>query len=591
MKIWLAASAAGLLACAQYSAIAQPAATNASNEVAVTNSVEGLIDAYASSEQFNGVVRIQRPGETAQTYVRGPADFATGRALTASTRFHIASITKAFTATLVLQLVDRGLVRLDDPISNYVSGLDSEIGARITVRHILSHTSGLPRDYTEALSSEGPYSSTDVISAVNATGLMFEPGRRTAYSNTGYRILADLIERVTGQSYSNALETALLTPLGLTDTRLGQDGSAAIGHDSPDTVTLIPVERVDDSRLPLLGASGIFSTSHDLAHFMNAVVAGDVLSTASRATMLTAMDTENSDGTDGMGWSLYPGPGGGRLIVASGASDGYLSFIATAENAPGHAAVLLTNDTRLGRAGSLPFFSGLMQWTLGGSGGQRAVDTPAATIVRLLDDDRVSDARALLASLDWSNPPVANAAASQATGAPDGGVGETMYAWAPATADAGEEWLSLSWQDVIEVTAIEVHFTQVADALTGIDFGEGERSLDSLDAIEIQSTASAPVHVIRLAEPTQVDEVRLVLDTAAAAGWPQVDAVSVIDRLGTRHWADDARASSSAFDVGAVAMHDLPTQAVLIKLANRLEENNKPVLAERVRALAPHAPI
>ncbi|GEM_PF-1364401 len=548
---------------------------------------EALIDAYASSDQFQGTARLDTPEIGSETISRGMANDAERRPNTEDTSFHIASISKAFTAVMVLQMADDGLISLDDPVSTWLPELKEDIGDNITVKHLLNHTSGLPRDYAEALDWDGESALTiaDVATAVNASGLLYTPGEKRTYSNTGYRILAYILEAVENASYVEILQTRIVEPAGLTHTQLGPDEDSATGYDSPDTITLVPAKMDDPNKNRLLGASGIYTTAGDLSRFMGAISSGALLNDDTKTLMLTAPGAAGANGIYGMGWDMYPMDGGGRIIFSSGRSDGFLSFMTWVEDNPGTRIVLLANDTRLGQSG-FSLFVGLLEHALGEPSEAAAPPAPVHTFLSTLLEKGEKAALAYADTLDMSNAPLGNASPSQAIGEPNGGVGESRRAWAPATADAGTEWLALTWPSPIQASEIFIQFTQVSESLNAVAFNGKEHALTSLDHEFLKAENGAPAVSIKLETPVTVNNVRLVLDTSKP-GWPQIDAVALIDNEGTRHWAQKATASTSAFDKGSVNMSDYPTTDVLNKLARRLEENGKNKAARKVRKIIP----
>jgi CubicO group peptidase (beta-lactamase class C family) len=549
--------------------------------------VETLVDDYANSNQFQGNIRVSIEGEGVLDLSRGFANIEQGRRHDLGSQFYVASITKAFSAVMSLQMVEEGLLELDAPIARYFPEMRPEFGSQISLRQLLNHTSGLSRVYSEALSQSGPYSIDQVVEAVNAVELLGEPGRYLSYSNTGYRLIAHILETVSGQSYEALLRHRISDRVGLTSTSLHPRSDVVEGYVSTDTMTLTAVDSADPEDRSNLGAAGLYSSVEDLNRFVDGFLDGRLLSAEMRDLILTATEAENSGGSEGMGFQFWPISAGGRVIGMSGVSDGYQSAVMWIDGSPDSRITMLNNDSRLGRSGYFPLLVGLLGQVLGNEEVGAAVLTPLHTFLDTLLVDGEGAALAYATTLDWSQAPVANAAASQATGAPNGGVGETMYAWAPATADAGVEWLSLSWNRPVRARAIHVQFTQIPDVVTSVEIGGHNNHPNTLSPRRITAQNGAPVQVYTLAETGMHNAVTLHMNTADVAGWPQIDAVALVDESGAMHWADSADASTSAFRSGGVAMHDLPTSDVLLKLAARLDENNRPLIAERVRALAP----
>ena len=546
-----------------------------------------LTRAFHESGQFQGAIRSEIEGEIRTDLAFGLADQAAAIANTTDTQFYVASISKAFTAVLALQQVEAGRLELDASIAPYFPGLKAEIADHVTLRHLLTHTSGVTRDYTEALSGGAERTPSDLIDALNASTLLFEPGSRSDYSNTGYHMIARMLEQATGQTYAQLLEKHITSITGMENTTFGPQENAARGYESDDLLTLQPVPMERANPPSLFGAGGIFSTTGDLSRFMRAVADGVLLTPEMMQLMLGESETENGNGAELMGWSAYQAPDGGRIIAADGAADGYLSLITWLENSPSTRLVMLANDTRMGRRGFGALTTGTLMITFGADVPIEAPLTPVYTFLQTLLADGEDAALAYADALDWSQPTVASAAASQATGAPDGGVGETDYAWAPATADAGAEWLTLGWDAPIRARAVQVQFTQVPGVLTAVDAGMGQIPVERLAISRSLSGDGAPVELYTFETSRSVNELTLHMNTADIAGWPQIDAVGLVDDTGVVHWSETARASSSAFDAGGVAMQDLPGAAILGKLARRLTESGQLEEAQQIRHILP----
>lgn len=183
--------------------------------------IEALLAKYHDFGLFNGTVLVADGGEVIYKKGFGEADMTWGVPNTPDTKFRIGSITKQFTAALVLQLVEKGRIDLDAPITTYLPDYPAAQGAHVTVHHLLTHTSGIP-SYTSLPGfmefTRDPYEPDSFLTVFSRLDLEFEPGSRYAYSNSGYFLLGVLIEHVTGQPYDVVLRERLLDPLGLHDT-------------------------------------------------------------------------------------------------------------------------------------------------------------------------------------------------------------------------------------------------------------------------------------------------------------------------------------------------------------------------------------
>jgi CubicO group peptidase (beta-lactamase class C family) len=178
----------------------------------------------------------------------GVARLPSGAAVTADTLFLIGSITKVWTATLVMQLVDEGAVDLDEPVQTYLDPplalADPEVADTVTVRQLLTHTGGFRGDANE-LPERGDDAVMRTVASYASLAQVHRPGRLFSYSNTGYTVVGRLVECVTGTTWDDALRTRLLEPLGLEHTSTLPERTmahpVAVGHERGDGGSLRPV--------------------------------------------------------------------------------------------------------------------------------------------------------------------------------------------------------------------------------------------------------------------------------------------------------------------------------------------------------------
>ncbi|MFB6816119.1 serine hydrolase domain-containing protein [Streptomyces sp. NPDC056347] len=278
----------------------------------------GLGTAPLSSEPHLGPAAAYLPrlvaeggAPTAALLARGssPAPYGTYRStgpnIRAADRFRAGSITKTFVATVVLQLVQEGRLRLSDPVERLLPRLvrgNGNDGRRITLRALLSHTSGL-YDYTDAPSAH-PLSATAAVRVALAHRPTGAPGHY-AYSNTNYAVLGLVVRRVTGRDYATEIRDRVITPLHLTGTSFpGARTALPAPHGraytrDPADGTLRDVTALDPRGA---GAAGsLISTLGDLNRFFAALLGGRLLAPAQLALMT---DTRATRGTYGLG--LFP---------------------------------------------------------------------------------------------------------------------------------------------------------------------------------------------------------------------------------------------------------------------------------------------
>ncbi len=181
-------------------------------------------DQYLTDIGFVGTALIQKNGVDIVRKAYGYADKDANTLNSLSTRFRLGSLTKSFTAMAVVQLKRQGFIETyDDYVMQYLP--DYPNGDMITIRHLLTHSSGIP-DYLPYVNSNNNYTPETLVNTFKDRALLFTPGSTVSYSNSNYALLGYLIEQLTQVSYASYLQTAVLTPLGLSSTEYGQDSSS-----------------------------------------------------------------------------------------------------------------------------------------------------------------------------------------------------------------------------------------------------------------------------------------------------------------------------------------------------------------------------
>lgn len=217
----------------------------------------------------SAAVVLVRDGKDTAVLTHGLADVAGKRALTAQDPFPVASLTKSMVATAVLQFVASGRVALDDPVNRYLPGVVPS--DRITIRHLLSHRSGL-HDLTDVdVAAVRPLTYRALLKAA-AARLDFEPGAFGVYSNQGYTVLGLLVEKLSGTTLAKALQQRVFTPAGMSSTTLA--GTPTVLGYSDYRIGQL----ADRPPLGVLWASGgVVSTVHDVDLFYTHLFAGALL--------------------------------------------------------------------------------------------------------------------------------------------------------------------------------------------------------------------------------------------------------------------------------------------------------------------------
>ena len=272
--------------------------------------IDAWLDAHHAIDQLSGAVLVADGGEVVYRGARGMADSDWGVPNTPTTKFRLASITKQFTAMLVLLLVEEGALTLDEALTTWLPDYPAESGQKVTVRHLLNHTSGIP-SYTDQpgfLQEEGKVELpvTEFVARYCSDPLDFEPGSQWHYNNSGYFLLGALVEQVTGKTFRDALRERVLDPLGMDDTDVDDEYAVvpgrATGYDD-----LLGGRRVAlwlDMSVPY-AAGGLYSTVDDLWKWDRALRSGSLLGDELTREMFTP-GLENY----GFGWRIEIPEGG-----------------------------------------------------------------------------------------------------------------------------------------------------------------------------------------------------------------------------------------------------------------------------------------
>jgi D-alanyl-D-alanine carboxypeptidase len=242
--------------------------------------LQRVLDQAVTGDGVPGIVADVRDGRTRWFGTAGVADLETRRERHPQERFRIGSLTKAFTATVVLRLAAEGTLSLDDTVAEWTPGLAEQVGAdgtAITIRHLLNHTSGIP-DVIPGQESPPPG----------------KPGAGFAYSKVNYTLAGLVVEKATGAKLGDEIARRITRPLGLTGTYLPGEETVIRGPHARH-YTKLPdgtIEDVTDLDVSWAwAAGGMVSTTADIHRFMTALLGGRLLPAAQQREMFTMVPT------------------------------------------------------------------------------------------------------------------------------------------------------------------------------------------------------------------------------------------------------------------------------------------------------------
>lgn len=318
--------------------------------------IDALMNKYIELDRFNGCLLVADDHAIIYQRVHGVANPATGEPLTQEHRFRLASVAKQFTGTAIMILKERGELDYDDNVRKYLPDLPYD---GITIRHLLTHTSGLP-DYGSLLDQHWDTTHVNTRERKIANNhdayeclvkyrppALFPPGDRHEYCNTGYNLLALIVERVSGQTYQEFMRTRVFDPLGMTSTfENAADGTL------PDKLRARGFKRnpVDTGYVDIdwhyqngmFGDGGAFSTITDMFKYDQALYGSKLVSQQTLKEAFSCSKLNDGNEVDyGFGWSIVHN-GRGDFVAHGGGWAGFSSFFLR-DYHNGNTVIQLTN--------------------------------------------------------------------------------------------------------------------------------------------------------------------------------------------------------------------------------------------------------
>jgi CubicO group peptidase (beta-lactamase class C family) len=260
------------------------------DEAAVKARLEQVAQSYTAGNAYMGTVLVVDGDKVLLDKGYGMADLGWGNANAPDVKFHLGSLTKQFTAALVLLLQEDGKLKIDDPVSKYLPDTP-KTWENITLAELLGHTSGIPNftDLKEfGVWRMSPHTVDEELTFFKDKPLDFEPGSKFAYSNSNFEVLGAVIEKVSGKKYVDMLQERILTPLGMKDSGLDTDElilpRRAQGYmQGKDGLVLA---RSESMTVPW-AAGSMYSTTGDLLKWEHGLFGGKVLNADSLKAMTT----------------------------------------------------------------------------------------------------------------------------------------------------------------------------------------------------------------------------------------------------------------------------------------------------------------
>ncbi|MCW5515901.1 serine hydrolase domain-containing protein [Muriicola sp. Z0-33] len=305
-----------------------------------SESIDSLVREYAS-RGFNGNILYSKNDSIIYTGNYGYSNFSSQKPLDNSTVFELASCSKQFTALGIVQLVEKNLIGYDTYVDKILSNFPYY---NITIANLLRHQSGLP-DYQKILydrkhwNRKNVATNSDVISLLGKLklDLRFQPGTKYEYNNTGYAVLASIIENVSGQSYKSYITENIFKPSGMSSSRVFDDfdqtelfQNVARGYTyNQQTGKYQEIENDKNHKHihwmnGVVGDRGIYSSILDLEKWKKAIKYNLLIKDGSKEIMMSVDEISTKYG---YGWAIYNSSGKGRWVYHNGSWSGYKTMM------------------------------------------------------------------------------------------------------------------------------------------------------------------------------------------------------------------------------------------------------------------------
>ncbi|WPO92921.1 serine hydrolase domain-containing protein [Chryseobacterium sp. HR92] len=277
---------------------------------------QDIVNEYYRKGEFSGSVLIVKNGRVVCDTALGFRNIEKGLQSDKNTSFYIASLSKSFTAAAIIILEQKGLLRLDDKASQFIEL--PEYAKNITIRQLLHHTSGI-RDYENLFSKKGLTNQEVIEWLFSLKNLDFEPDSRFKYSNSGYIILSQIIEKVSRKSYGALINEQIITPLKMPHTYVYESSTTiqnkALGYNEQ--------KKPDDYSILTTGDGGIYSTPGDLYKFDQALRNYTLISKENTVLMYTPAKLSGGQISNyGFAW-FTENEKGGKTAMHTGGLNGF----------------------------------------------------------------------------------------------------------------------------------------------------------------------------------------------------------------------------------------------------------------------------
>lgn len=305
------------------------------------NKITGLINSYEEGTDFSGVVVLTKEDSIIYGKAFGYADRTFGVKNTLSTRFNLASVSKEIVVAAVIKLASQGKINLSSAISTYIGDELGVQGKLITVRQLLCHTAGLPREVE--FSHCDNLTLKEFMDRIKTLKPLFNPGDKYGYSNAGYVVLGRIVEAVSGMEYSQYIKSEILEPLKMDNTGFTNGEKVIKNLATGYYLGRFGLTIGDRSRqLGIYPPGGMYSTAGDLIKFVNGLQYNKLFSSGWRDSIFTSHIGIEKNQFSGYGFDIVLN-GDKKYYLAAGSADGNKNALLI-DAANWDITIILSND-------------------------------------------------------------------------------------------------------------------------------------------------------------------------------------------------------------------------------------------------------
>jgi len=306
---------------------------------------------FVREEKFNGVVLVGHGDKIDYAEAFGLSDVGAGSALSVDTPFETGSISKWIAAMVVMRVVQQGQLALDAPISTYLPDYRRDNSDKLTLRSLMSHSSGVPNEIDEAIKRDPvtrmlSLSNDEAVRRFASGDLRFEPGTDWDYSHSNWLLVKAIVEKVTGRDYASLVDDVVIHPLALRHSGVYGGSSSDLPGMARGYLRLTPQPERLDKPTPnfMVLAGGFYSSAGDLFALMDGLFAGKLLSPESTRTLMTVERPVQSYALGGRTKTLVFG-GRSHPVAWEYGSNGAFRVLAWRTLDDGHTVIVMNNTS------------------------------------------------------------------------------------------------------------------------------------------------------------------------------------------------------------------------------------------------------